>query len=157
MGKRKSAKKPQTKRTKETLATTFKCLFCHHDNSVNVKIDKSAMFGHLTCKVCGQKFTTPINNLSAAVDVYCDWVDACEEARQKQPKKFKVPKAASPPPAISAALNDEEDDEDDDYDLDRALEKSKRKTKSRDYDDSDDDRHRRKQARRAYDEDDDDE
>ncbi len=52
MGKRKSAKKPQAKRTKETLcmltvelalgaltpATTFKCLFCHHDNSVNVKM-----------------------------------------------------------------------------------------------------------------------
>ncbi|CAK9784033.1 Elf1-domain-containing protein [Cutaneotrichosporon oleaginosum] len=156
MGKRKSAKKPQAKRTKETLSTSFKCLFCHHDNSVTVKIDKAAMFGHLSCKVCGQKFTTPVNNLSAAVDVYCDWVDACEEAQKKQPKKFKAPKAPSPLPAVSAALNDEDDD-DDDLDLASALDKAKRKPTSRDYDeDSDDDRHRRKQARRAYDEDDDD-
>jgi hypothetical protein len=45
------------------------------------------MFGHLNCKVCGQKFTAPINSelavlfkakkkltvdLSAAVDIYCE-------------------------------------------------------------------------------------
>lgn len=49
MGKRKSAKKPVAKRNKEVLcafvrkdeltpATVFKCLFCHHDNSVSVKM-----------------------------------------------------------------------------------------------------------------------
>ena len=35
--------------------------------------------GNLHCKICGQKFQTGINYLSAAVDVYSDWVDACEE------------------------------------------------------------------------------
>ncbi|KAL2013443.1 hypothetical protein VTN00DRAFT_968 [Thermoascus crustaceus] len=29
-------------------------------------------------KVCGQRFQTGINYLSAAVDVYSDWVDACD-------------------------------------------------------------------------------
>jgi transcription elongation factor Elf1 len=44
-----------------------------------VKLDKKAGVGNLHCKVCGQKFQTGINYLSAAVDVYSDWVDACEE------------------------------------------------------------------------------
>ncbi|RSH93985.1 hypothetical protein EHS25_006638 [Saitozyma podzolica] len=35
-------------------------------------------------------------DLSAAVDVYCDWVDACEEIRLKQPPKQRAPKAPNP-------------------------------------------------------------
>ena len=51
--------------------------------------DKQEMYGHLTCKECGQRFSSPINSelplcvvdeevladfadLSAAVDVYCE-------------------------------------------------------------------------------------
>lgn len=44
-----------------------------------MKLDKKAGVGNLYCKVCGQKFQTGINYLSAAVDVYSDWVDACED------------------------------------------------------------------------------
>lgn len=53
--------------------------------------DKQEMYGHLTCKDCGQKYSSPINSqstflfratctklievdLSAAVDVYCEYV-----------------------------------------------------------------------------------
>lgn len=63
-----------------------------------VKLDKKLGLGDLSCKVCGQKFQTGINcrapsfyrlccslvltdfisDLSAAVDVYSDWVDACD-------------------------------------------------------------------------------
>ena len=39
--------------------------------------------GNLHCKICGQRFQTTINHLSAAVDVYADWVDACEEVAQE--------------------------------------------------------------------------
>lgn len=49
MGKRKSSKKPVVRKQNEplcedglvivlTAATTFKCLFCHHEKSVNVKM-----------------------------------------------------------------------------------------------------------------------
>jgi len=34
--------------------------------------------GQLSCKVCGQTFQTGINYLSAAVDVYSEWIDACD-------------------------------------------------------------------------------
>ncbi|KIR28855.1 hypothetical protein I309_02350 [Cryptococcus deuterogattii LA55] len=96
MGKRKAAKKPVAKKKAEPLSSVFKCLFCNHDKAVNVKLDKATMFGHLHCKVCGQKYSTPINNLSAAVDVYCDWVDACEDIRQQQPPKQRAPRGPDP-------------------------------------------------------------
>ncbi|WVW82936.1 hypothetical protein I302_104951 [Kwoniella bestiolae CBS 10118] len=96
MGKRKAAKKPQAKKKAEPLSSVFKCLFCNHEKAVTVKIDKQSMFGHLTCKVCGQRFTSPINSLSVPVDVYCDWVDACEEVRAKQPPKQRPVRAPSP-------------------------------------------------------------
>ena len=65
-------------------------------------MDKKAGTGELSCKVCGQKFQTGINcklhyhhkhslihtirqrliivrpDLSAGVDVYSDWIDACD-------------------------------------------------------------------------------
>ncbi|KAL1411078.1 hypothetical protein Q8F55_002027 [Vanrija albida] len=161
MGKRKSSKKPMVRKQNEPLSTTFKCLFCHHEKSVMAKIDRQAMFGHLSCKVCGQKFSTPINNLSAAVDVYCDWVDACEELRVKAPKKPKVPaRARTPPPASALADEDEDDDDLDHLASSRHDKESKRKSARSAYDDDDeddvDDDRARKIARRAYDDDDDD-
>lgn len=63
-----------------------------------VKLDKKMGLADLSCKVCGQKFQTGINcewkfpphfreltnlnrpkDLSAGVDVYSDWVDACDK------------------------------------------------------------------------------
>ena len=78
------------------------------------------MFGHLTCKTCGQHYTTPINSLYHERRLFLiadgssqtsrqlwtstssehrpaismlqliltlSWVDACEEIREKQPKR----------------------------------------------------------------------
>ncbi|KAG6353929.1 hypothetical protein INS49_005186 [Diaporthe citri] len=80
MGKRKkSSRAPQGKKRGDPLPTVFTCLFCNHENSVTVKIDKKAGIGSLECKVCGQRFQCTVNYLSAAVDVYGEWVDAAEE------------------------------------------------------------------------------
>ncbi|KJR80411.1 transcription elongation factor [Sporothrix schenckii 1099-18] len=76
MGKRKSSSKPQGPKKAVPLPTTFTCLFCNHEKSVTVKLDKKLGIGYLECKVCGQKFQCAINYLSAAVDVYGEWVDA---------------------------------------------------------------------------------
>ncbi|KUI58837.1 hypothetical protein VP1G_06115 [Cytospora mali] len=90
MGKRKkSSRKPEGKKRNDPLPTVFTCLFCNHENSVTVKIDKKGGVGSLECKVCGQRFQCTINctigpiptlmlYLSAAVDVYGEWVDAAE-------------------------------------------------------------------------------
>ncbi|KAL8723428.1 MAG: hypothetical protein Q9225_000259 [Loekoesia sp. 1 TL-2023] len=84
MGKRKkSSRKPQAKKKKDPLPSTFPCLFCNHENSVSVKMDKKAGIGELLCKVCGQQFQTGINYLSAGVDVYSDWIDACDSVAKE--------------------------------------------------------------------------
>ena len=46
---------------REPLATSFPCLFCNHENSVTVKLDKKGGIGELSCKVCGQSFQSGIN------------------------------------------------------------------------------------------------
>jgi len=68
---------------REPLAVQFTCLFCNHEKAIQVKLDKKQGVGNLHCKVCGQRFQTGINYLSAAVDVYSDWVDACENVAQE--------------------------------------------------------------------------
>ena len=37
----------------------------------------------MNCKICGQTFQTPIHSLSQPVDIYADWVDACEEIAEE--------------------------------------------------------------------------
>lgn len=46
-------------------------------------MDKKLGVGVLTCKICGQHFQTSINTLSDPVDVYSEWVDACEAVATK--------------------------------------------------------------------------
>ncbi|KAL1900237.1 hypothetical protein Sste5346_002548 [Sporothrix stenoceras] len=84
MGKRKSSSKPQGPKKADPLPTTFTCLFCNHEKSVAVKLDKKLGIGYLECKVCGQKFQCAINYLSAAVDVYGEWVDAADSVAQEK-------------------------------------------------------------------------
>ncbi|CAG8033033.1 unnamed protein product [Penicillium salamii] len=115
MGKRKSSSKPQGPKKREPLATTFSCLFCNHENAVIVKLDKKLGLGDLSCKVCGQKFQTGINckweltlkhcavtdkvnflDLSAPVDVYSDWVDACDAVAKDTADQYDAPSTSQP-------------------------------------------------------------
>ncbi|CAK7563098.1 MAG: hypothetical protein SEPTF4163_000955 [Sporothrix epigloea] len=89
MGKRKSSSKPQGPKKADPLPTTFTCLFCNHEKSVAVKLDKKLGIGYLECKVCGQKFQCAINYLSAAVDVYGEWVDAADSVAQEKVESEK--------------------------------------------------------------------
>ncbi|GAB7362076.1 hypothetical protein MBLNU230_g2110t1 [Neophaeotheca triangularis] len=85
MGKRKkAAPKPTGGKRKDALATSFKCVFCAHETSVSVKIDKKASLGSLSCKSCGQSFQSTTNYLSQPVDVYADWVDACDAVQNEE-------------------------------------------------------------------------
>lgn len=87
MGKRKkAAKKPTGPKKSEPLATSFSCLFCNHEKAVTCKLDKKAGIGSLSCKVCGQTFQANINYLSHAIDVYSEWVDACDEVANPKEK-----------------------------------------------------------------------
>ncbi|KAM7286471.1 transcription elongation factor 1 homolog [Ixodes scapularis] len=83
MGRRRSKRKPPPKRKNiEPLETQFNCPFCNHERSCEVKMDRQRNTGRITCRVCLEDFQTSINYLSEAIDVYSDWIDACEEANQ---------------------------------------------------------------------------
>lgn len=82
MGKRKSSAKPQ-KKIKQVLETQFSCLFCNHEKSVICTLDRKNGLGELHCKICGQSFQTAINSLSQPVDIYSDWIDACEDLAEE--------------------------------------------------------------------------
>ncbi|SZF00440.1 unnamed protein product [Blumeria hordei] len=98
MGKRKAAaKKPTGPRKNEPLPTVFPCLFCNHEKSVMVKLDKKAGVGYLNCKVCNQQFQCAVNYLSAAVDVYSDWVDACDAVAKEDGEEPEQVQTSSRP------------------------------------------------------------
>lgn len=82
MGKRKAAAKP-VKKIKQKLDVTFRCLFCNHERLVICTLDRRYGVGDLSCKICGQTFQTGINSLSQPVDVYLDWIDACEDLAEE--------------------------------------------------------------------------
>ncbi|GAA6052070.1 hypothetical protein JCM3770_006614 [Rhodotorula araucariae] len=107
MGKRKSSKKPQT-RIKQVLDKSFRCVFCAHQGSVTCKLDNKNKIGRLDCKDCGQSFQTDITHLTEPVDLYSQWIDACEEANpvDREPSSgggAARAKSAAAPPAGTAA------------------------------------------------------
>lgn len=126
MGKRKSSAKPQ-KKIKQRLDTQFTCLFCNHEKSINCTIDKKANIGTLTCKICGQSFQTAINSLSEPIDIYSNWIDACEAVAEEEAKRIK-----------DEEHHDDEDAEED-YDNDEEKKEFRRPTKIQDDEDDEDD------------------
>lgn len=79
-GKRKSAKRIVVKK-KKTVAKVFNCPFCSHESSCEVKIDKKVEAATISCRVCGESYQTRTTHLTEPVDVFVQWVDACEAAR----------------------------------------------------------------------------
>ncbi|EAL63876.1 elongation factor 1 [Dictyostelium discoideum AX4] len=80
MGKRKSSK-PPPKKVVQKLPKHFDCLFCAHSQSVDCILDRELGKGVAKCRVCNASYETPIHELSDAIDVYSDWIDACESIR----------------------------------------------------------------------------
>ncbi|KAJ2416492.1 hypothetical protein GGF41_005494, partial [Coemansia sp. RSA 2531] len=83
MGKRKSSRKV-VKKEQPKLDTTFDCLFCNHEKSIVVAMDKKNRVGNLKCKICSATYQAALNHLSDPIDVYSEWIDACEEAKRKE-------------------------------------------------------------------------
>ncbi|KAJ1898401.1 hypothetical protein IW146_002550 [Coemansia sp. RSA 922] len=135
MGKRKSSRKV-VKKEQPKLDTTFDCLFCNHEKSIVVAMDKKNRVGNLKCKICSATYQAALNHLSDPIDVYSEWIDACEEAKRKETVSIRAsttttgaaasgsgrsrqePAANGRRSADTAAVDnydDDEDDEDDGY------------------------------------------
>mmetsp|Transcript_8667 Transcript_8667/g.21488 ORF Transcript_8667/g.21488 Transcript_8667/m.21488 type:complete len:93 (-) Transcript_8667:160-438(-) len=83
MGKRKSSK-PPPKKVVPKVDTMFTCPFCNHDKAVIAKMDHLTEKGLVECTVCGQKYTCNITHLSEPIDVYSDWIDACDNLNRER-------------------------------------------------------------------------
>ncbi|KAI0035072.1 Elf1-domain-containing protein [Vararia minispora EC-137] len=107
MGKRKkSSRKPAAPKRKDPLDTQFTCLFCHHENSVSVKMEKKEGLAQLSCRICDQRFQSKINHLSEPIDVYSEWIDAADEAEketlsQRRPAASSSRSRPAAPPSVS--------------------------------------------------------
>ncbi|KAJ6502504.1 hypothetical protein C8R45DRAFT_1060717 [Mycena sanguinolenta] len=111
MGKRKkAAKKPSQPRRRAPLDTAFTCLFCHHDKSVTVRVDRKEGIAQLVCRVCDQRYQSKVNHLTEPVDIYSEWIDAADAAQNDAPAVR--PAAASSSRPVAAAASDDDSDDD---------------------------------------------
>ena len=60
------------------LEEQFNCPFCNSAKSVTCTLDWETSRGTVTCGACHEGFSASIHQLSEAIDVYHDWLDACE-------------------------------------------------------------------------------
>ncbi|RDX56660.1 Elf1-domain-containing protein [Polyporus arcularius HHB13444] len=108
MGKRKkSSRKPTAPRKKDTLETNFTCLFCHHDKSVSVRINRKEGVAQLLCKICDQRYQSKANHLTEPIDIYSEWIDAADAA-EKEATTTRRPVASSSRPRAPSVGSDDE-------------------------------------------------
>ena len=62
------------------LDTEFACPFCGLPDAVGCLIDLKHRFARASCRTCQESYATRANALTEPVDVYSEWIDACEIA-----------------------------------------------------------------------------
>ena len=107
--------------------TAFTCLFCHHDKSVTVRMDRKEGIAQLFCKVCDQRYQSKVNRMSACclaglasrhhsspdltepIDIYSEWIDAADAAEREAITTSRRPVASSSKaqPAVSFGSDEE--------------------------------------------------
>ncbi|KAF9652869.1 Elf1-domain-containing protein [Thelephora ganbajun] len=109
MGKRKkSSRKPTGPKKKVPLDTTFTCLFCHHDNSVNIRVDRKEGVALLVCKVCDQRYQSKVNHLTEPIDIYSEWIDAADAAQNEAPPRRPTASSSRAAPRAAAPASDDD-------------------------------------------------
>ena len=79
-GKKRANKPPPRAKILIPLDILFDCPFCNHEKSCEVRMDKSRKTGYIKCRSCQADYQTKITPLDEPLDVYNEWIDACEEA-----------------------------------------------------------------------------
>lgn len=114
MGRRKKAVKKAVKRKRPVVATTFKCIFCHQDKTVQCSLNHKSMTGQLLCTACRVTWTTKINSLSEPIDVFTEWLDETMKAQENAVKRVAARAQGLESSAPVAAASDNDDEEEDD-------------------------------------------
>ena len=120
MGRRRSKRKPPPKRKMiEELETQFTCPFCNSERSCTVEMNHDHKLGKISCNVCGEDFKTTINYLTEPLDVYSEWIDACEKANDENARdaledsRAMMEQAGRMSGIRSGGIDDEDEDSDD--------------------------------------------
>jgi transcription elongation factor Elf1 len=90
MGKRKSRTVVKTAAAPKVMKT-FDCPFCSHDNSIEVKMERTKGIGTLHCRICSVRFRKRLSSLTKEVDIYCEWIDLAEAENDPDSQKKDVP------------------------------------------------------------------
>jgi len=143
MGRRAKKAPVQTKK-RVVLSKRFKCPFCANDNAVECKMEHKKGTGSLNCRICDASFQMPIHHLHEPIDVFSEWLDACEAAERGDGGGENEVDDGDNDKVTSYANGDFSDDEDDDDDLVRDGDKKRSGQAKHDYgtmglNDSDDD------------------
>lgn len=109
MGKRKTAKKVQ-KKARPRVMGSFDCMYCHHTGSIRITINKKAKIGTVRCSQCNVDWSTTTSALSEPIDIFCEWVDAAEEANAERPS---APRGGGSSRGSASRARDDSDDDDD--------------------------------------------
>ncbi|RCV31976.1 hypothetical protein SETIT_6G221300v2 [Setaria italica] len=85
MGKRKSRSSKVAAQPKKApkLEKVFTCPFCNHpESAVACRIDLKDRIAEASCRICSETYFTSANALTEPVDIYSEWIDACELANE---------------------------------------------------------------------------
>ncbi|KAG2604309.1 transcription elongation factor 1 homolog [Panicum virgatum] len=83
MAKRKSRKaKAAPPKKASKLDTAFDCPFCNNRASVECTIDLKHLIAVVSCGICKESYSTSANALTEPIDVYSEWIDACESVNE---------------------------------------------------------------------------
>ncbi|KAI0985618.1 hypothetical protein GJ496_011228 [Pomphorhynchus laevis] len=92
MGRHKRAQKPKAKlRTFiKPIVKYFPCPFCDAEDSCKVKRHQITYNATISCNLCGANYTVSGTHLTCPIDVYNQWIDACEAVNKPtESKKLK--------------------------------------------------------------------
>nr|TKW20079.1 hypothetical protein SEVIR_4G061600v2 [Setaria viridis]TKW20080.1 hypothetical protein SEVIR_4G061600v2 [Setaria viridis] len=64
------------------LDTLFTCPFCGYPDAIGCHIDLKDRIAKASCRIYSESYFTSAHALTAPVDVYCEWIDACELANK---------------------------------------------------------------------------
>jgi transcription elongation factor Elf1 len=84
MGKKKSRAVKIMKAAPLKVAKTFDCPFCSHTQSIEVKLRRPLCKATLMCRICKVSYEMRLLKIQKEVDVYCSWIDKCEEANNER-------------------------------------------------------------------------
>jgi transcription elongation factor Elf1 len=116
--------------TKVSADSAFTCIFCHHDKSVTVNLDRKDGLAKLVCRVCDQRYQSKVNrtpittllffflgadckkylcaDLTEAIDIYSEWIDAADAAQREQTVRRPAASSSRPIPSTQSIGSDDD-------------------------------------------------